>query len=121
MQQTKSARASTQYSDAKVKPEDVDIGASKDKVDVEDTDTLFSVNGDSVPKAELCQACDCGPNDKCWALVFSVLGWPNCLRLCQHPGEAGHESYDSSAHTWSEQEFTQCTNLVAASRAAAKK
>jgi hypothetical protein len=103
------------------KPEDVDIGASKDRVDVEDTPTHFSVNKESVAKAELCQACNCGPDDRCWAPVFSVLGWPNCLRLCQHPGQPGHESHDSSAHTWSEQEFTACQNLVAASRTAAQK
>ena len=76
---------------------EVEIGVSKDKVVVSETETDFVFNDAVMKKAELARTCNCGPDDRCWAIAFSVLGWPNCLRLCQHPGAAGHESHDSSA------------------------
>jgi hypothetical protein len=95
----------------------VEIGASKNRVVIVETETDFCFNDVTMKKAELAHTCNCGPDDRCWALAFSVLGWPNCLRLCQHPGAAGHESHDSSAHQFSKQEFTALQTLHKAAMA----
>lgn len=112
----KAAEGTAHY--AKVSAEEVEIGASADRVEITDTETMYGMNRVLVAKAELAHICQCGPNDRCWALVFSLLGYPSCLRVCQNKGQPGHESHNSSAHCFSDQEFTACRNLVAASKAA---
>ena len=123
VQQSKSPKAAEGRESwvAKVNPGDVDIGVSADRVEVVETETTYGVNRVVVSKAELAHICNCGPNDRCWAMVFSLLGYPNCLRICQHKGQPGHESHDSSAHCFSNQEYTACRNLVAASKVAEEK
>jgi hypothetical protein len=97
---------------------EVDIGASKDKVTITDTDKEYGVNGVKVTKAELALACQCGPDDRCWAPLFSVLGWPAGLRLCQHPGQPGHEMHDSPMHKFTPQQVVTVGTLIAAAKAA---
>jgi hypothetical protein len=123
VQQSKSPKAAEGRESwmAKVIPGDVVIGVSADRVEVVETETTYGVNRVVVSKAELAHICKCGPNDRCWAMVFSLLGYPNCLRICQHKGQPGHESHDSSAHCFSNQEYTACRNLVAASKVAEEK
>ena len=99
----------------------METGVSKDRVVVSETETDFVFNDAVMKKAELARTCNCGPDDRCWTIAFSVLGWPNCLRVCQHPGAAGHESHDSSAHKFTNQEFTALQTLHKAAMAAAGK
>jgi hypothetical protein len=98
----------------------VQIGMSKDKVTVTDSETEFGVNGVIVKKTELGELCGCSPNGKCWAIPFSTLGWPEALRLCQQPGEPGHEKFDSEKHRFTQEQLTKIATLIAATKAAAQ-
>ena len=77
-----------------------------------ETATDISVDGVTVPKADLAQSCDCGTEDKCWALAFSTKPWPLKLELCNHAGEPGHEAADSHKHTFSQIQMAKCRTLV---------
>ena len=92
-----------------------------DRVEVVDIETTYGMNRVVVSNAELAHTCKCGPHDRCRAKVFSLVGYPNCLRVCHYKGQPGHESHDSSAHCFSNQEYTACKNLVAASKVAEEK
>ena len=114
---TKKAAADRRDS-REVTAQEVPIGASKDKVTVVETATEFVLNGVTLAKAEMAQVCKCEPDDKCWAVGLSTLGWPLCLRLCQHPGSPGHESHTSSAHDFTEEQIAALSTLYKAAAAA---
>lgn len=93
------------------------IGISREKVTVTDTATEFGINGTVVKKSELAHLCECGPEDRCWAVPFSTLGWPEALRLCQHPDQQGHEKHDSEQHRFTQGQLTSIASLIVAARA----
>jgi hypothetical protein len=93
-------------------PADVDIGASIRKVKIVETDTSISLNGRPFAKSDLAAACGVGTDDLCWATSLSSMPWPLCLRLCNHAGEPGHESHDSSRHKFSTEQLQSARLLI---------
>jgi hypothetical protein len=94
------------------RPEDVEIGSSAHKLRTTFTDTHVQFGRSSISKAALAKICNCGPNDKCWAVALSHMHWPSCLRLCPCPTKKGHESHDSSQHQFTSTERALCGKLM---------
>jgi hypothetical protein len=106
----------------KLDPAQVDIGASSGKVSISETAEEFSFNQVVLQKSELAAALNCQPEDRCWAVAVSSLGWPLALRMCNHAGEKGHESHNSSAHCLSTEDRQIAQTLYqAAARLQGKK
>jgi hypothetical protein len=94
------------------RPEDVEIGSSAHKLRTTFTDTHVQFGKSSVSKAALAKICNCGPNDKCWAVALSAMRWPDCLKLCPCPTKKGHESHKSSQHQFTPTERALCGKLT---------
>lgn len=45
-------------------------------------------------KQDMAMLCDCGAEDKCWAIPLSMKRgpWIPKLEMCNYPGEEGHEN-----------------------------
>ena len=113
----------------KIEPWDVEIGALTKSVDgnpprvvVKETATTIQAGekGPTLNKADLAMLCDCGPDDKCWAVALSMQKWPFKLKLCNHSGEAGHEHYDSDLHVFSKRELFDIDQLAKSTLASQK-
>lgn len=98
----------------------VEIGRISGKLTYTDTATHFGFLGTKVLKSDLAAACDCGEDDKCWAVPMSIKPWPMKLEACNRHGEPGHESHDSSHHRFTAQQLQKIGQLcVAAKKSAA--
>lgn len=98
----------------KIDPSAVEIGASREKIDYVDNAEHFGMNGVLVSKPAMAIACNCGPNEKCWAIPMSVLGWPLALRVCPTPEAPGHESHDAKAHQFTEAQMATVQTMYKA-------
>jgi hypothetical protein len=74
------------------------IGNLADKVVFKDTATHFGIHDLMLEKKALASACDCGVDDKCWAVAMSKKPWPLKLELCNKKGQPGHQAHDSAQH-----------------------
>ena len=68
--------------------------------------------GPIMNKRDMAMICDCGVEDKCWAIPLSMKKWPWNLELCNHAGEEGHQHYDSAKHTFSKSETDDLRGLI---------
>jgi hypothetical protein len=93
-------------------PAAVDIGADGKNLTFIDTATEFGLGAKKVLKTLLAEAAGCGENDRCWALTFSTRPWPDKLRMCNKPGQPGHESHDSAQHQFTPMTMLRCRRVA---------
>ena len=62
--------------------------------------TIQAGKGPVVQKQDLADIMGCGVDDRCWAVVLSIMTWSLKLQLCNHHTESRHACYDSDAHVF---------------------
>lgn len=93
-------------------PKSIEIGKVGTRLKIVDTATDFGVDGVVVPKADLARAAGCGTEDKCWAICFSRKPWPRKLEYCNAPGLPGHETHDSTKHSFTKTQMLRLRRAV---------
>ena len=87
-------------------PDQVEIGKltrykeqeGRAQVIIEETHTYVTDGWNMIHKAEAANICDCGINDRCWAICLDGRPWPLKLQRCNHPGQMGHIMHNSIKH-----------------------
>lgn len=90
---------------------DIEIGRVHHMLTYVDTPTHFGIHNISLEKAELAAICECGLEDKCWAVSQSRKPWPLALECCNKPGQPGHETHTSRCHIFSAQQLKRIRAL----------
>ena len=91
-------------------------------VEVVETEATIQAGprGPVLNKLDMAMVCNCGVDDKCWAVPLSMKRWPWKLEMCNHPGEAGHQHYDSDKHVFSKTELNDLSELIKTTLASQK-
>ena len=102
-------------------PWEVEIGKLTKPVDggeptvkvIETTATIQAgERGPVMNKSDMAMLCNCGVDDKCWAIPLSMKRWPWKLEMCNHHKEEGHQHYDSVKHQFSKRELEELSELI---------
>ena len=83
-------------------------------VQVHETEATIQAGprGPILNKKDMAVVCNCGVEDRCWAIPLSMKKWPWNLEMCNHAGEEGHEHYDSDKHTFSRRDNEGLKDLI---------
>ena len=100
-------------------PDQVEIGKltrykeqeGRAQVIIKETPTYVTDGCNMINKAEAANICDCGINDRCWAICLDGRPWPLKLQRCNHPGQMGHIMHNSIKHRFTASQMARLQGL----------